>query len=221
MLIRLVGHFRNNPKSIDKLIAIKGLPEDWIFRELPNGEGKTLVSPWIADIDKNIPHDIRSACEPVYLTFKYPPIEKGAKEVLEKRQVLGIKLDYMTEPGRELWDKIERYLEGTVPRDMQVPKPVLCSRDERSPFETHAAKRNSTGSLELIPSPIPEIDLTPYTIKKVEYVEPPPVLVEKEPEGPTRMAKEFKCDECEKEFAFEKVLKRHKRQNHKKEKVEA
>src|SRR5689334_13813805 len=121
MLIRIVGHFRNNPRSIDKMIAIKGLPEEWLFREGANG--KELAHPWKPDIDKNIPYDIRHLCEPMHLTFRYPPVERGANWVIEDRNVLGLVIDFNTEPGREMWEQVERYLEGTVPRDMRVPEP--------------------------------------------------------------------------------------------------
>ena len=61
-----------------------------------------------------------------------------------------------------MWDQVERYIEETVPRNERIPVPVLCSRDERSAFETYEPKRNSRGSLELTPKDIPLVDLTIY-----------------------------------------------------------
>ena len=78
MLLRICDHFRNNPKRIDKLIAIKGLPDEWLFTD--REEGRELRKPWQADIEANIPEHIRALCEPIYVNFRYSPIEKGQKE---------------------------------------------------------------------------------------------------------------------------------------------
>jgi hypothetical protein len=219
MLIRLTNHSKNNPKTIDKLIAIKGLPEDWIFRESP--EGKELKRPWTADIDKNIPHDIRTFCEPTMMLFRYPPISRESKEVIEKRQVLGIKLDFAMEPGRELWEKIEKFIEGTMPRNELIPKPVLCAKDEHSPFQTYESYRNSTGSLELREADVPLIDLTPFTKKEEPVILIAPEVLESEAPVVEESPAAFQCDECERSYVFEKVLKRHKKVSHKKEKAVA
>jgi C2H2-type zinc finger protein len=218
MLIRLVGHFKNNPKHIDKLIAIKGLPKEWIFRE--GTEGKELMRPWTADVDKNIPSDIRQFCEPEYITFRYPPVERGAKEIIEHKKILGVCLDYMTEPGRELWEKIERYVEGTIPRNERIPVPVVCSKDEHSPFETFEPKRSSaTNSLVFEPYPapgengVPEIDLNSYL---------PVAPVAAAPVAQIATVSTLACDQCSKVFDKIKALTMHKMKAHpKKEKVEA
>lgn len=205
MLIRIVGHFKNNPRNIDKMIAIKGLPEDFIFRDGPNG--KELVHPWKPDIDKNIPYEIRHLCEPIQITFRYPPVERGANWVIESRQVKGLLIDYMTEPGREMWDKVERFVEGTLPRYEPVPVPVLLAKDPHSPFQTYMPKRDAMNHLELHESPIPEIDLRPYvnerealiqkqqTAMRVDLPAPEPAPTTPEPEVPS--APEFKCDQCD------------------------
>lgn len=218
MLIRLTNHPKNNPKTIDKLIAIKGLPEDWIFRN--SDEGKELKRPWTADIDKNIPHDIRQFCEPMMLTFRYAALDRTSKEVIERKQILGITLDFATEPGRELWEKVEKFIEGTLPRNEVIPKPVLCSKDERSPFQTYEAHRNSTGSLELREAQVPLLDLLPFIKKEEAPIIVPSVavvLAEQIKESPAV----FQCDECDRSYVFEKVLKKHKKTAHKKEKVVA
>ena len=219
MLIRLVSHFKNNPKHIDKLIAIKGLPEEWLFRELPDGEGKELIRPWTCDIDKNIPQDIRPFCEPTYVTLKYSPLERGAKAVTERKQILGVCLDFMTEPGRELWEKIERYLEGTIPRTERVPEPVVCAKDEHSAFETYAPKRSSTGSVYLEPAQVPEIDLTLY--KVAPPVVAPPSLPAKPLSQVQQQADDLSCDECHKVFSKQRAVWMHKMKAHpKRQKVE-
>jgi len=210
MLIRIADHFHNNPKRIDKLIAIKGLPDEWLYRETP--EGRELKKPWMPDVDANIPHEIRSLCEPAYFNFRYPPITAGQKEFIERRQVLGLKIDYNTEPGREMWEQVERYLEESIPRDVRVPVPVLCARDERSAFETYTPKRNSRNSLELHPAPVPEIDLTKYK-QKVEVVTPPPPQVpDSAPMLPVTVQQPvmFVCVECDREFKSQLALNIHK-----------
>ncbi len=217
MLIRIADHFHNNPKRIDKLIAIKGLPEDWIFKKTE--EGVELKKPWVADIDANIPHDIRHVCEPMYVNFRYSPITKGEKEIIDRRQILGIKIDYNTEPGREMWEQVERFIEESIPRDVRVPVPVLCAKDERSGFETYTPKRNSRNSLELHPAPVPEIDLTRYVPVKAEPISPPAAVLAvpspaEPPSPPARaippLAVTFVCVECEREFKNQTALNIHK-----------
>lgn len=220
-LIRICDHFKNNPKRIDKLISIKGLPEEWFFRETP--EGKELKRPWQPDVDANIPYEIRNLCEPMYLIFRYAPIERGAKELIEKRQVLGFKIDYNTEPGREMWDQVERFIEESTPRNERIPVPVLCAKDEHSVFETYHPRRNARGSLELVPSPVPSIDLVAYLTSVVlppvavqvppsppEVVAPPAVVAPQSPAAPPQAAN-FACDVCQQEFVYQKAFKKHQK----------
>lgn len=222
MLIRLVDHFKDNPKRIDKLIAIKGIPDSWIFRE--SDIGKELKRPWEPDIDANIPHDIRNLCEPMYVVMRYPPLNNQAKEVIEKRQILGIKLDYNSEPGRQLWDDIERYVEESLPRNERIPVPVLCARDERSAFDTYTPRRTNRGSLELIPSSIPFVDLTKYVEVKVveekvleKVLVPTPMELKKE----SAQESEFKCDDCDYHHTSQRGIRMHAVKRHPKQKAVA
>lgn len=224
-LIRICDHFRNNPKRIDKLIALKGLPEEWFFRETP--EGRELKAPWKPDIDANIPYDVRPLCEPMYIVFRYPPIEKGAKEVIEKRQVLGFKIDYNTEPGREMWDQVERYIEESTPRGERIPDPVVCSRDERSAFETFRTYRNSRGSLEFASSPVPLVDLnrykelvlSPVAVQTLSPASPsvavitPAVLVPQPPSAQSQVDL-FICETCSVQFGKAQALRMHNVKKH-------
>jgi hypothetical protein len=215
LLIRLVDHFKNNPKRVDKLIAIKGLPKEWMFVEGPNG--LELRKPWIPDIDANIPESIRHLCEPTYVTFRYPPIERGQKETIDHRKILGLKLDYNSEPGRELWEQIERYIEESTPREIRLPVPVVCAKDERSAFETYRPRRSATGALEFVPEPVPEIDLSKYQVVTVES-KPTPVLMPKEEIAPVSAL--FKCQECDYEHKSKAGIRMHKVKRHpEKEKV--
>lgn len=217
MLLRIIDHFKDNPKRIDKLIAVKGLPREWFFRDSP--EGLELKRPWEPDIDKNIPHDIRHLCEPMYIVMRYPPIHAGQKEIIEKRQVLGFRLDYNTEPGRQLWDDIERYIEETMPRNERIPVPVVCAKDERSGFETYTPRRTSRGSLELIPSEIPLVDLTKYVPVKMEEIQSPP-LQQESVSTPTHQRSVLKCSECDYEHESPRGIRMHTLKRHpKKEKV--
>lgn len=229
MLIRIADHFKNNPKRIDKLIAIKGLPDEWFFRDTP--EGRELKKPWAADVDANIPHDIRHLCDPIYINFRYSPITKGEKEIIDRRQILGVKIDYNSEPGREMWDQVERYLEESIPRHERIPVPVVCAKDERSAFETYRPRRSSTGSLQFEPAPVPEVDLTKYMQVAAQPIAPPvvpspppipalPVTSPQEESTPPQ-AVVFVCVECDREFKNQTALNIHKARpkNHTKEKV--
>lgn len=223
MLIRICDHFRNNPKRIDKLIAIKGLPKEWLFVER---DGIELRKPWQPDIDANIPLEIRNLCEPMYVNFRYSPVERGQKEIIDRRQILGLKIDYNSEPGREMWDQIERYMEETIPRNERVPVPVVCARDERSAFETYRPRRTATNSLEFVPAPVPEIDLNQYKVVVVEHIPPvvspltttPATVVTSPPLEP--QATILKCNECDYEHKSKAGLRMHKMKRHpEKEKV--
>lgn len=158
MLIRLVGHFVNNSQHIDKMICIKGLPDDWMFRIRPDGQ-RELNPPFVADIPENIPKFIRHLCTPTDVVKYFPPIEKGKDGVLDSLTILGVKLDYMTEAGRAMWTKIQRYMDDCMPRHAKVPEPVLVARDQKSPFETYVANKRMTGGVELEPAEIPVVDL--------------------------------------------------------------
>lgn len=225
-LIRICDHFRNNPKRIDKLIAIKGLPDEWLYRE--TDEGRELRKPWQADIDANIPHEIRHLCEPMYVNFRYSPINKGEKEIIDRRQILGVKLDYNSEPGREMWDQVERYLEESIPRNERIPVPVVCSKDERSAFETYEPRRNAMGSLQFHPKEVPLVDLTKYVQVESKPVLPsvvnaPPLTTPvdtKQQESTPPQTVKFKCEECDYEHSSKQGIRMHKVKRHpKKEKV--
>ncbi len=219
MLIRICDHFKNNPKRIDKLIAVKGLPQEWLFRESP--EGLELRKPWEPDIDANIPHDIRQFCEPMYIIKRFSPINNQAKEVIEKRQILGIKIDYNSEPGRQMWDDVERFIEESTPRNERLPSPVLCARDERSAFDTYAPRRNSRGSLELVPSPVPLVDLTKYVETSTVRLPPAEVLAPEPLQKQPVQDSEYKCDECDYHHASQRGIRMHAMKRHPKEKVGA
>lgn len=227
MLIRIVDHFRNNPKRIDKLMAIKGLPKEWFFTEQP--EGTELKKPWMPDVDVNIPYSIRHLCEPMYIVIKYSPIERGQAGVVEKRQILGVKIDYNTEPGREMWEQVERYIEESIPRNERVPVAVVCAKDERSAFETYTPRRSSTGSLEMVPAQVPEVDLTKYEQVIVQPSATPPPGLEVEPvvsapqvSPKLSQAGFFTCEVCSTQFPKAQGLRMHKMKRHPKtEKVGA
>lgn len=221
MLIRLCGHFLNNPNHIDKLIAIKGLPSEWFFRETKHG--KELMRPWEPDVEANIPKDIRHLCEPVEITRVFPPIEKGKDPVIDKVTILGVRFDFMSQPGQELWEKIERFVDRMTPRDQKIPVPVLVAPDHKSAFNPHAVRRTVRGSLEFFTSDIPEVDLRVPTTQTITLANAPPPTVEMKPPlmevkaatVPLPPAEVFNCDQCEKQFLKKQALVMHKRAGHK------
>lgn len=164
-------------------------------------------------MDANIPFDIRHLCEPMYIVFKYSPIERGAKEVIEKRQVIGLKIDYNTEPGRDMWDQVERFVEESTPRHERVPDPVVCSRDERSSFETFKTYRNTRGSLEFASSPVPMVDLSKYLPPVVVQETSSVVMAPLTPPAPTQ-ASIFTCETCSVQFGKAQALRMHKTKKH-------
>lgn len=227
MLIRLCGHHIDNPNHIDKLICIKGLPEDFFFKTTKHG--KELVRPWEPDIEENIPQQIRHLCDPVEITQVFPPIEKGKESIVDKKMVLGLRFNYISESGETMWEKIERYLERSVPRDKAVPKPVLVAPNQKSLFDPHEARRTSRGSLELRKSEIPVIELDPPAAPAQILVQPiaPTVTVTAPTTTVTKVAElsesvkqgGFKCEPCGKEFN-ERGLRMHNMKRHPVEKKE-
>lgn len=230
MLIRLCGHYFNNPNHIDKLISIKGLPDEWFFKTSKDG-GKELVKPWEPDVEANIDKSIRNLCEPTEITLVFPPIEKGRESVVEKVTILGVRFNFMTQPGQELWEKIERYLDRMTPRDERVPIPVIVAPNHLSPFDPHAARRTVRGSLELYKSEIPHVDLSPRLepaiapAPRVEIQAPvaataPSVVVAPAviPQPVVKPTVAHLCD-CGKSFDKEQGLRMHKMKAHPKQPV--
>lgn len=204
MLIRLAGHFINNSQHIDKLICINGLPEDWLFRKRADGQ-RELAPPFTPDIDENIPKFIRHLCTPTEVVKYFPPIERGKEGIIDKLTILGVKLDYMTEAGRAMWTRIQRYVDDCLPRHSKIPEPVLVARDQKSPFETYSVYRKITGGVELTPAEIPVVDLDveKATIPVLPSVPPaPPATVVPPPPQPTAIV--FKCDEPGCDFSHAK-----------------
>lgn len=230
MLIRLCGHYQSNPNHIDKLISINGLPDEWFFRSSKYG-GRELLSPWEPDVEANIPQSIRNLCNPIEVTKIFPPIEKGREPVIDKTTILGVRFNFMSQPGQEAWDKIERYIERMTPRDERIPLPVLVAPNHLSAFDPHAVRRTVRGSLEFYRSEIPHVDLmrpepifVPATVNRqpqptvavaatttetVASIQAPQPLVTPSPVV-------YKC-ECGKPFGKEQGLRMHKMKAHPKQ----
>jgi hypothetical protein len=234
MLIKLTGHFIDNPQHIDKVIAIKGLPEEWMFRPSKYG-GKELIRPWVPDVAENIPLSIRHLCEETEVTVVFPPIEKGRDSVVDKIKIIGLKLDFGTEPGQDLWMKIERYVEQMTPRDQKVPKPVLCAPNHKSDFSPHEVRKTIRGSLELRPTEVPMVDLRQSLVGPRVEVAPPvvipkPVVEQKEEKvtvsvednKKTEELKIWQCKKCDQKFTELGKLRGHNLRGHKeiREKIE-
>lgn len=225
MLIRLCGHFLNNPNHIDKLISIKGLPEEWFFKASKHG-GKELVKPWEPDVEANIPQSIRHLCEPEEITLVFPPIEKGREAVIEKTTILGVRFNFMSQPGQELWEKIERYLERMTPRDERIPQPVIVAPNHLSQFDPHASRKTVRGSVEFFKADIPNVDLRrpePIFVPAPTVVVQAPVVATA-PAAPQQVvvpppATVYACEECQKPFDKEQGLRMHKMKSHPKQAV--
>lgn len=218
MLIRLTGHFLKNPQHIDKLICVKGLPDDWVFRKRLDGR-KELAKPWEPDIDANIPVQVRHLCEPIDIVQYFSPIEKGKDGITDERRILGVRLNFMSEPGRDMWARVERYIDESTPRDAKIPEPVLVAKDQKSPFETYLPRKRVTGGVELVPSEVPVVDLRPPAkpvIVPVTKAEPAPVVITPAEQAIPDM---FKCGECSYESEKPQAIRMHRVKRHPKVKV--
>lgn len=216
MLIRLANNSFMNPHLIDKLIVIRGLPHDWIFKTTAQGE--ELLPPWIPDVDANIPHHIRHLCEPIKYCKWYQDVrhyDRVYNGFWDSRTCWGLILDFNFGPAQTMWNRITEYIEGTIPRTERMPQPVLVAKDQKSEFSPHLARRDGQGHLELMPSEIPVIDLEVYKITRT-----PTVTVASTPEPQIEMKTEvfLKCEICDQEFKNAHGLKIHKAV-HKREKV--
>lgn len=220
MLIRIAAHPRNNPRLIDKMIVIKGIPYDWIFKKVERGD--QLLKPWEPDVDANIPNHIRHLCTPITFVQWFPPINTDRRNYdgfWDKRTCFGLKLEYSYGPGRDMWDKIEDLIDRSLSRFEKMPDAVVVAKDQKSPFETFLIKKSDKGT-EMIASEIPVVDLrreteivTLVTPSMTTAVEVPIVNTVTEVKG-------SKC-ECGKVFEKERAMRMHKMKAHPKVKVEA
>jgi hypothetical protein len=222
MMIRLAGHFIDNPNHIDKLICIKGLPDDMFFRN--GAHGRELIRPWVADVEVNIPKEIRHLCDEFKFVQYFPPIDKDHKGFVDEITALGVKFEYISEAGQTMWERIERYLERSVPRDQIIPKPVLVAPNQKSGFDPHEARRGARGNLELRKADVPVIDLRQPEPTPTVVVQPPvqtatvyaaPVVkLETKQSEPAPIAEKLsRCDPCQKDFN-ERGLRMHNMKKH-------
>lgn len=234
-MIRLCAHHVMNPHLIDKLIVIKGLPHDWIFKTTDHGE--ELKAPWEPDADVNL-KEVKHLCEPITFVKYFQPVrhyDRTYDGFWDKRTVLGLKLDYAYGPGKEMWENILDYIDRTLPRGQKMPDPIIVAKDQKSHFEPHLARRSRTGSgIELVPSEVPVIDLT----QNMTIISPPvqtqtasvaSITLVNEPKTtvtgvtpPERLvqAQEYKCEECLLSFEKPRGLMMHTMKKHpSKEKV--
>lgn len=195
------------------------------------------MPPFEPDVESNIPKDIRSLCDVTEVTIVFPPIEKGRDYVVDKRMILGVRFNFLTEPGYELWTKIERYLDKMIPRDQKVPDPVIVAPNQKDSFNPHQTRRTARGSLEMFPSEIPVVDLRTisltqepvYTVATSSQVILPVPSVETKTVGPDfssvkiekKIITDVECDVCQKKFSNVRAVRMHKMKSHSKKKEPA
>lgn len=141
MLIRLMSDFTKNPSHYDKLIAIDGLPEEWIFwrkkMDGPDGQPEDrlfLKLPWEIDPSDNIPDDIKMKfqAEPMTVWFETPqeirPGTFGTQELGWVRWIekaYGLRLNLQTNQGKAMWDQILDLLDRETPRSQRIPEAAI------------------------------------------------------------------------------------------------
>ena len=226
MLIRICSHPVLNPHLIDKLIVVKGLPYEWTFKKVPQGD--QLLPPWEPDVDANIPKEVRALTEPITYCKWFPDIrhyDQTYKGFWDTRTVYGLRLDYGYGPGQEMWNKIEDYIEGTIPRNEKMPVPVMVAPDQKATFSPVIARKSERGGgIQMISAEVPVIDLTKY-LAPVQVVVAAPIIaptvtVSSQPEPVTKIEtvvsenKGFVCNECAYATPKIKALRMHKMQKH-------
>lgn len=225
MLIRLCAHHVLNPHLIDKLIVVNGLPQEWIFKKVPQGD--QLLPPWEPDVDANIPKEIRHLAQPITYCKWFPPVrhyDQKYEGFWDTRTVYGLRLDYSYGPGQEMWNKIEDFIEGTIPRNEKMPVPVMVAPDQKSSFSPVIAKKSERGGgIQLIGADVPVVDLTIY-VATTPQVAPPVTIatpvaaviktqtVAEKPK--VEVSTEVKCDECDYKTEKLRALRMHKMQKH-------
>src|SRR6267142_2614602 len=235
LLIRLVMHPTNNPHLIDKLIILRGLPYEWVFKKskyriehedgsVEEAIGDRLLTPWTPDADVNIPREVRDLTEPITFVHWFPDVQfqatTGARTFhgfWEKRTVWGLCLDYSRGPQQELWTKIEEYIDKTLPRGEKMPNAVQVAKDQKSEFKTYLARRGKTlSSLEMVEMDVPIVDLRMSVVVPPDVVLKTVMTVPANPGPPlpeTKAEEEnmvYRCETCSQEFKNTHGLKIHK-----------
>jgi hypothetical protein len=197
VLIRLSAHHsRRNMNGIDEMIAIQGLPDDLIFRF---HEGKRyLKGPWEIDPEKNIPKHIREHCETFDIAVDLPKerneMTGTLQMVTDTVQAIGFRIALDNNPGKELWARIERLIEGHTPNDKKIPRPAIVAPNQKEDFFLSAED-------------IPVVDLRPKMTETVTVVTTPSPIVQMKVEGPSS----FSCLVCHKSFSEKRGLWMHGR----------
>jgi hypothetical protein len=195
MLIRICSHFhKQNSHGIDEMIRIDGLPDDFMFRR--SGGKVFLKTPWVKDIDANIPKEIREHCEPIDITENLPREKNEAtgqwQEPSDTVRVLGVKLDLDSTPGMETWKQLQRILDRDTPRDQKVPVPAVVAPNMTDPFFLEAKD-------------------IPVVILRKEIIAPSVVHEPELPKAEESAIQMFECGVCHKEFNAQRGLWMHER----------
>lgn len=247
LLIRLIMHPKNNPHLIDKLIILRGLPYEWVFKKskfkiehedgtIEEGVGDNLLTPWEADADVNIPREVRDLTEPITFLHWFPGGANAGKSFngfWNKRTVWGLRIDFSHGPSQELWNKIEEFMDKSLGRGEKMPEAVQVAKDQKSEFKTFLARRGKTlSSLEMVEMDVPIVDLRTkvltegtitiasspeLTLKTVITVPVNPAPPT--PEPPKNGDVIYTCDVCQKVFDKPRALSMHKLGAHRREKV--
>lgn len=210
MLLRLISDGTNNPAHYDKMIAIDGLPEEWIFdrRVDKDDKGETdtrlfLKSPWEIDVTENIPEGIRNKFqeEPMEVWMETPQeIRPGTYQAAQEigfirwyRDAYGMRLNIQTNAGRQMWDQIIDLMDRETPRSQRVPMPAVVG----DKFQW-----------TLQPSQVPYVKLTgDKIIVPKEQIKEVPTPIEARPN-------QFPCRTCGDVFDKERGRWMHERKKH-------
>lgn len=210
MLIRLMSDGTKNPGHYDKMIAIDGLPEEWIFNRRVDKDDKGrddarlfLKDPWELDVTDNIPEGIRMKFQesPFEVWFETPqelrpgtfapPSEIGFIRWMKK--AYGLRLNLQTNGGKQMWDQIVDLLDRETPRSQRIPE---------------AAVVGDRMQWTLQPSQVPYVKLT-GTVAQVPQEQVQIIQPKKE-----ARPNEYSCRHCNDIFDKERGRWMHERRKH-------
>jgi hypothetical protein len=207
MLLRLTNHHFNNKIMVDKLISLKGFPEDMFWQKVqgiytlddldPEGKNKKEVriglvvkEPFEPDVTENIPDDIIEKFGEEREIY-----DRMDRQLLGPRKIVALRLDFSTGPGEIAWGKIWKVIDNNTGRFERVVRPAPVGNE-------HVWTLDVEDVPEFVLQPLPTED-TPASIQ------PKPVPRDEETGKP-----QIHCDQCSYKSDDKRAVRMHKLGKH-------